>query len=87
MDEWIGPALSVDRRAARLPESHSFIEANSLLILLIDIGCHFGMKREAMLHKSRTNSGSAPGRINEQRLHVPVVDQHEGQRVVLFIDG
>ena len=39
-----------------------------------------------MLHKGSTNTGSAPGGINEQRLHVSVVDQHEGQRMVIFIN-
>jgi len=36
-----------------------------LIILLVDIGCHFWMKGEAMLHKGSTNAGSAPGGINE----------------------
>lgn len=34
--------MPVDRRTACAPEPHSFIEANRLTVLLIDIGRHFG---------------------------------------------
>ncbi|KQU64283.1 hypothetical protein ASC75_14180 [Aminobacter sp. DSM 101952] len=86
MDEWVRPALSVDWRAACLPESHSFIEANSLIILFVDIRCHSWMKREAVAHKRSTDAGSAMSGIDEQRLHMSIVDQHEGQRVVIFVN-
>lgn len=79
--------MPINRRTARLPKSHSFIKANSLIILFIDIGCHFWMKREAVLHEGSTNTDSAPGGINEKRFHVPAVDQHERQRVVIFINS
>jgi len=44
------------------------------------------MKRETVPHKGGTDTGSAMGGVDEQRLHMPTVDQHEGQRVVVFIN-
>ena len=86
VNEWIRPTLSVDWRAACLPEAHSFIEANSLIILFVDVGCHFWMKREAVAHKRSADTGSAMSGIDEQRLHMSAVDQHEGQRVIICVD-
>jgi len=65
VNKWIWPALSVERRATCLFESHSLIEANSLFILLVDIGRHFWMKHETVFDEGSTNPVSSPGGINE----------------------
>lgn len=40
-----------------------------------------------MLHKRRTDTGSAMGGVDEQCLYLPAVDQHEGQRIVIFVNS
>ncbi|AJY26300.1 hypothetical protein CH72_6049 [Burkholderia ambifaria AMMD] len=48
MNEWIWSSLSIQWRATRPFETHFFVKTNGLTVLLIDIGCHFGVKLQAM---------------------------------------
>ncbi len=45
------------------------------------------MKRKAVAHQRSAYAGTARYGINKQGLHVPVVDQHEGQRKIARIRG
>lgn len=40
VDEWIGLALVVARGPACAPEAHPFVEADSLMILFVDVPRH-----------------------------------------------
>ena len=85
MNQRIGPALVIERRTAHALESQFFVEANRLSILLIDVGSHPGVKAKTVAHQSGTNSSTSTSRIYEQRLHMSVVNEHEGERVIVCI--
>lgn len=87
VDERIRPALPVEWRAACAPEPHFLIEADCLTVLFIDDGRHFWMKRKAMAHERRADPSPATSWIDEQGLHVSVVDEHEREWVILSIHG
>lgn len=44
------------------------------------------MKREAVSHQRSAYACSAAGGVDEQRLHVAVVDQHECLRIIIGVD-
>ena len=85
MNQRIGPALIIKWRPSRALESQLFVEANRLGILLIDVGSHPRVKAETVAHQSGTNSSAPAGRVHEQRLHMSVINEHEGERVVACI--
>lgn len=85
MNQRIGPALVIKWRTARARESQFFVETNRLSILLIDVGSHPGMKAKTVAHQSGTNSSASASRVYEQRLHMSVINEHEGERVVACI--
>ncbi len=85
MNQRIGPALIIKWRPSRALESQLFVEAYRLSILLIDVGSHPRVKAETVAHQSGTNSSAPAGRIHEQRLHMSVINEHEGERVVACI--
>ncbi len=78
VDERIRFALPVERRTTGAPEAHFLIKADRLTVLLIDVGLHFRMKCKAVAYQRGTDSSSSTCGIDGQRLHVALVDQHEG---------
>lgn len=68
-------------------EAHFFIEADRLTVLLIYVGCQFRMKCKGVAYPCGTNSSSSICGIDEQRLHVAIDNQHEGQRIIVSIHG
>jgi hypothetical protein len=86
MNKRIGPPLPVKGGAPGAHKPHLFIEPDCLRILLIDIGCHGGMKRKTMTHKRRTNALAPTSRIDKQRLHMAVIHQHETQRIIMRVN-
>jgi len=82
MNEWIRSSLRVQRGPASTFKAHFFVEAYRLSILLIDIGGHMPVKRQTMAYQSRTNARAAVSGVHEQGLHMPVIDEHECQRIV-----
>jgi hypothetical protein len=85
VDQRVRPALPVPWRAPGSSKAHPFVEANRLIILLVHIGGHGGMHGESMPNKRSANSPTMEGWIDEQRLHVSGVDEHEGYRAILLI--
>ena len=78
--------LIIKRRPADALEPHPFIESHGLVVLLIDVGRHPGMQRKAVA-PARRRCRCAAGRVDEQRLHVAVVDEHECLRIVMRVHG
>lgn len=85
VNEWVGSPLSIQLRAPCALEAHFFVEAQSLSILLVDIGGHVGVQRKAVANERGTKAFSMVGGINEQGLHVTLVDEHECQWMVIGI--
>jgi len=85
MNDRIGATLAVKRRAARTLETHFFVKAQCLSILLVNIGRHLGMEGKAVTNECGTNARATASGVNKQGLHMPVVDEHKCQRVIIGI--
>ena len=86
VDQRVWPALPVEGRATRSHKAHSLVESNRLAVLLVHIRRHLRMHRQTMANEDGTYSATPVSRIDEQRFHMPVLDQHECKRIVIGID-
>lgn len=85
VDQWVWPSLSIPRRSPGAAETHSLVEADSLVILLVYVRRHVGMQREPVPHQCRADSSAMECRVDEQSLHVSTVYKHEGKRAIVLI--
>ncbi len=85
MNDWVRSPLPVKRRTTCALEAHFFVEAQCLSVLLIDIGCHFGVTGEAVTNECSAIARPAESGVNEQGLHMSVVDEHKCQWVIVGI--
>jgi hypothetical protein len=69
-----------------LDETHSFVEADSLFVLFIDVGDQDWVQSRTMPNEGSPNSLPARDWIDEESFHVPFVDQHEGNWIIERID-
>lgn len=87
MDEGIRSPLCIQLRASSFYETHALIEANSLRILRVDVRGQCPMQRHSMLQQLATDTIATDIGIDEKRLHMYPIDQHEAVGIVIFIDG
>lgn len=86
MDEWVRPALRVQFRTASSVKSHSLIGNDCLVFLLVHIGCHRRMLSQAMANQFSSDAHLLMHRIDEKCFHMPPVDKHECQRVIVAVN-
>ncbi len=87
VDQRIRAALRIQRRTTGFDKAHAQVEADRLLILLIDVCAQLWMLGQCVLQQLPADPGATYVRIDEQRFHVRAVDQHEAQRPILCIDS
>ncbi len=87
MDQWIWPAVAIDRRAAGFDEAHVPIETDRLRVLRVDIGSELGVFGERVLQQHAAHAGTARSGVDEQGFHVAAIHQHEANRAILGIGG
>ncbi len=87
MDQRIGPALAVNRRATTRLEPEPCVEPSCLYILLVDVGGEVRVTPERALHESTAYSATMILRVDKQGLQVTVLDQHEPNRPIGLIHG
>lgn len=86
MNQGIGPALSVARRAPRADESHPLVKSQRAFVLLVHVRRHAGMPGQPMPYQRCTDPLSESRRVDKQGFHMSLIDQHETKRAILGID-
>ena len=87
VDQGVGATLAVLGGAAGAGEAHGFVEADRLGILFVDVGGERGVEREGVVDQAAADALAAPCGVDEQRLHMRAVDQHEADGAVVGIGG
>lgn len=62
------------------------VKTDRLAILLVHVGGEFGRHRQRMIDERPPDAAPAMRRVNEQRLHMGAVEQHEAGRYIVAID-
>ncbi len=62
------------------------VKTDRLAILLVHVGGEFGHHRQRMFDERPPDAAAAMRRVNEQRLHMGAVEQHEAGRYIVVID-
>jgi len=86
VDQRVWLALPVEGRSPRPHEAHSLVKSDGLAVLLVDIRRHLRVHREAVPNEGCAYSATPVRRINEERFHMAILDQHECQWIVIAID-
>ncbi|OBY85303.1 hypothetical protein ACM14_11795 [Delftia sp. JD2] len=83
----IRASLRIHLRTSSFNEPHPLIEANGLGVLHVDVCAQLPVQPQSMLQQPAADAGATDIRIDEQRLHVRAIDQHEAMGLVMFIDS
>jgi hypothetical protein len=86
VDQGIGSALVVDRRAPGANEAQPLVKADRLRILLVDIGRNDWMKLECVCDHGAPDTDAVKRRVDEQRVHMRARESHESDRPIRRID-
>jgi hypothetical protein len=87
VEEWVGAALAVLVGAAGAGEAHAFVEGEGAFILFIHVGRHGRVEGKAMFDERAADAFAVPVGIDEERLHMRAVDQHEADGAVVRVGG
>lgn len=79
--------MPVQWRSTCAPKSDFLVEAHGLAVLFIHVSGHSRVEFQAVARERSSNAPSAASWIDKERLHMPLVDKHESQRVIIWIDG
>ena len=86
MNQRVRSALSIQRRPARPNETKMLVETERTMIGLIYVGRHLSPPAKRIPNEQGPYALAVNCRINEQRLHVTSVQQHERERAVVAVD-
>jgi hypothetical protein len=86
VDQWIGSALIVDRRASGADKAQPFIKSDGPFVLLVNVGRDRWMKPERVCDQPPSNAHSVTRRVDKQRFHMRAREPHEPDRPIRLID-
>ncbi len=87
VEKGIGATLPIAVGSARAGETHAFVEGQRSFILFIDVRRHGWVEGEAMFDERAADALAVPVRIDEERIHMRAVHQHEAHSAVIGIGG